>query len=85
MVTVMVSPQERDRLKTFLEDRDRARVRVAILEAQAAAFTAEGKTVPAGALMRRIRIIRHLWCLTPCDDVNDEQSGAFNDITGEGR
>ena len=85
MVTVAITSDEGRRLAQFLEDRDRARVRVAILEAQAAVFTAEGKTVPAGALMRRIRIIRHLWCLTPCDDVNDEQSGAFNDITGEGR
>jgi hypothetical protein len=70
---------------TFYQDQVRARERVAMLEGEAAAFTRDGKTVPAAALMRRARVIQYLWCLTPCDGVNDEQTGAFNGISGEGR
>lgn len=82
---IAITSDEGKRLVQFLEDRERARVKVISLQAQAAAFTAEGKTVPAAALTRRARVIQYLWCLTPCNDVNDEQNGAFNGTMGEGR
>lgn len=71
---IAITSDEGKRLAQFLEDRDRARVKVISLQEQAAAFTREGKTVPAAALQRRIRLIKYLWCLTPCDVVNEEKS-----------
>lgn len=69
---------------TFYQDQARARERVSMLEDEAAAFTREGKTVPAAALQRRVRLIKYLWCLTPCDVVNEEKTEPLMAYPGRG-
>ena len=62
-LSLVMTPEEARRFNTFMEDRERARNRIAMLEREADEFTREGRTVPAAAKLRTARLVRHLWCI----------------------